>query len=367
MNNTILSWNETDHRAVYSRQLNENPLWYDVNLHTWVAYSYAHCEFILKHTAAFIPPPVMDYALSEKGKLLLKSMARLSNGEHHDASRAAAIMIFVKIKQAPAASILKELLNGIMTEGGFDWVHVVAKQLPARLLLTGLDFDNNDSNYVAENLKDIVRIMLPNKSGQDIQKLNPVVGNVYRMAEKYAGILGLLTGEKQTNELIICNVVGLFIQCYDAGRGLLCNSLLNLVKYGAGRKTDWNKLVTETLRYDPPVHNTRRIAVNDISIGRHTIKAGETILVVLAAANLDENVFANPHQFDLMRGNNDLHLTFGLGGHNCLAKHFCIDMAADICMFLAGNFSRIQILQKEFTYEPQLNVRLVKQLMVSFS
>lgn len=363
----MLSWNETDHRAIYSRQLNENPLWYDVNLHTWAAYGYAHCKFILQHEAAFIPPPVVEDTLSEKGTLLLKSMARLSNGEHHDASRTAAMALFAKIKRAPVALILKELLNGIMTGDGFDWVDVVAKQLPVRLLLTGLDFNDNDSNYVAENLKDLVRIMLPNKSGQDIQKLNPLVDNVYRMAEKYAGTMGLLTGGKQTNELIICNLLGLFIQSYDAGRGLLCNSLLNLVKYGAGRKSDWNKLVMETLRYDPPVHNTRRIAVNDISIDGQTIKAGEIILIVLAAANMDEKVFANPSQFDLTRENNVQHLTFGLGGHNCLAKYFCVDMAAEVCTFLAGNFSRIQILQKEFTYEPQLNVRLVKQLMVSFS
>ncbi len=365
MNNTILNWNEVDHRAIYSRQLKENPLYYDRNLNAWVVYSYEHCKTILQHADALIPPPLIEGAFSENGKLLLKSMARLSNGGQHDTSRAAAMAVFAKIKLVSAGMILKDILDGIPTGDDFDWVDAVAKQLPVRLLLKGLDFNADDSKYVAENLKNLVSIMLPNKTDHDIQWLNPVVDIVYQVAEKYTGILRMLTGEKQTNEVVISNLIGLFIQCYDAGRGLLCNSLLNMVKYKGNKITGWNKLVDETLRHDPPVHNTRRLAATDIAIGGQTIKAGETILVVLAAANLDENVFTNPAQFDLTRGNNDQHLTFGLGGHNCLAKHLCIDMAADVCRFLEENYGHIQILQREFTYETQLNVRLVKQLMIS--
>ena len=90
-------------------------------------------------------------------------------------------------------------------------------------------------------------------------------------------------------------------------------------------------------------------------------------MVALAAANLDDAVFADANRFDLTRGNSGQHLTFGTGGHNCLAKYFCIDMAVDVCRFLAENYGQIHILQKEFTYEPQLNVRLVKQLMINIS
>ena len=209
--------------------------------------------------------------------------------------------------------------------------------------------------------------MLPNNTGQHTERLNPVVETVYNLAEKYAGRAGLLNGEKDWDEAIICNLVGLFIQCYDAGRGLLCNALLNMAKYADHKSTDWKLLINETLRDDPPVHNTRRIAAGDIVIDRQTIKAGETIMAVLAAANLDDAVFTDPTRFDLTRENSDRHLTFGTGGHNCLAKYFCIDMAVEVCRFLAENYGQINILQKKFTYEPQLNVRLVKQLMVRFS
>jgi cytochrome P450 len=145
---------------------------------------------------------------------------------------------------------------------------------------------------------------------------------------------------------------------------------LSLSRYDNGHpdKNDgafYNKLVTETLRRYPPVHNTRRIAVKDIGLGGETIKAGEMVLIVLAAANLDDRVFTGPEKFDLRRDNNDANLTFGLGGHNCIAKYLSIGMAADACRFLVNNYRNINILQKEFTHEPQLNVRLLKQLGIS--
>jgi cytochrome P450 len=364
MNSAILRWEGTDHRAIYLRQLKQNPLYYDPHLKLWAVYSYAHCKAVLEHEDTRIPElPVYD-TLNEKAKLLISKLARLSHGCQHVSGRAAAMAVFQSIKSVNTAQVLKGLIATVPKKNGFDWVEVVGKQLPVRLILTGLNFDEPDSNYVVENLHALVRIMLPDKTGQDIQQLNPVVDGVYHLAEKYAARAGLLHRDKDTDETAICNLIGLIIQCYDGGRGLLCNVLLNIEKYTDYKNIHWRLLVNETLRYDPPVQNTRRVATKDMTIGGQTIKAGETILVVLAAANLDDAMFADPLRFDLMRDNNDRHLTFGLGGHNCLAKHFCIDMAVDVCGFLAENYSQTHILQKEFNYEPQLNVRLVKQLMV---
>jgi cytochrome P450 len=309
----------------------------------------------------------VNEALNEKARILIGKMTRLSNGEQHFVSRAAAMAVFEKIKQVAAGEILKDILGNVSTDAGFDWVETVGKQLPVRLILAGFDFDQVDSNYIAENLPTLVQIMLPNNTGPGIERLNAVVETVYNLVEKYAGLTGLLNGERDWGEAVICNITGLFIQCYDAGRGLLCNALLNMAYYADDKSTDWRPLINETLRYDPPVHYTRRVAARDMVINGQTIKTGEIIMVVLAAANLDDAVFADAGRFDLARGNSDRHLTFGAGGHNCLAKYFCMDMAVDVCRFLAENYRWINILQKEFTYEPQLNLRLVKQLMVSIS
>ncbi len=375
MNSTISNWNDTDYRSIYLKQLKEQPLRYDPDLKIWVVYSYEYCKALLMNEDAHVPAPFIDDngPMNDKLKLLLHKLARISNNKQHLASRGAAMRIYESISKVDVDDVLQQLLSGIAIKNGFDWVGVVGKQLPILVILKGLGFNDDDYAYITANLAMLVRVMLPGKTVEDIEELNPVVSRFYVIVEKYAVTHRLATGEPETDALIICNLIGLFIQCYDAGRGLLCNVLLSLTghnyKQPANKKDAefYNKLVAETLRWDPPVHNTRRIASKDICLGNATIKAGETILIVLGAANLDHRVFKDPGQFDLMRSNNDAHLTFGAGGHNCIAKYFSIGLGADTCRFLANNFQSITILQKEFSYEPQLNVRLVKQLLIKLS
>jgi len=374
MNSTILNWNNADFRSVYLKQLKEQPLCYDPDLKIWVAYSYEYCKALLLSENAHVPTPFIDDngPMNDKLKLLLNKLARISNGKQHLASRGATMRIYENISKVAVDDLLEQLLLGIDIKNEFDWVAVLGKQLPILVILKGLGFNEEDSAYITANLAMLVRVMLPGKTVEDIEELNPVVSRFYAIAEQYAVTHHLATGEPDTDVLMICNLIGLFIQCYDGGRGLLCNVLLSLAgqdKQPINKKDAefYNKLVAETLRWDPPVHNTRRIANKDISLGSETIKAGETILIMLAAANLDDRVFKDPGLFDLMRSNNDVHLTFGAGGHNCIAKYFSIGLAVDTCRFLVSNFQNITILQKEFSYEPQLNVRLVKQLLVKLS
>jgi len=375
MNNTILNWDNADHRTIYSRQLKDHPLYYDPNLKIWVAYSYEYCKALLLNDDAHVPEPVIDdnSPMNDKTKLLLRKLVRISNNEQHLASRDAAMTIFQSINAISVDLVLEQLLERADTKDGFDWVEVVSKQLPILVILKGLGFKEEDSDFIKANLATLVRVMLPNKTVEDVDAINPVVNRFYSVAERYVISHNLAGGQQETTELIICNLIGLFIQCYDGGRGLLCNSLLSLARQLDQQQLNKNdnafykNLVTETLRWDPPVHNTRRVAVRDICLGKEVIKAGETVMIVLAAANLDPDVFKQPSKFYLARGNNDQHLTFGLGGHNCIAKYLSIGMAADTCRFLANNYQNINILQKEFTYEPQLNVRLIRQLMINLS
>ena len=62
------------------------------------------------------------------------------------------------------------------------------------------------------------------------------------------------------------------------------------------------ELVAETLRIDPPIHNTRRFLTDEINVDGQRIAAGQTVLLVLAAAAL-----AQP----------DTPWTFGALGHAC--------------------------------------------------
>ena len=76
--------------------------------------------------------------------------------------------------------------------------------------------------------------------------------------------------------------------------------------------------VEELLRFTNPVQQpTFRYAREDFELGGQLIRRGDVLLPMLASANRDETVFANPDVLDITRSPNR-HLAFGLGVHYCL-------------------------------------------------
>ena len=75
----------------------------------------------------------------------------------------------------------------------------------------------------------------------------------------------------------------------------------------------------EALRYVSPVQYTFRTALADIDLpGDERLEERQTAVLVLAGANRDPAVFADPDRFDIHRDNARRHLAFGFGVHHCL-------------------------------------------------
>jgi cytochrome P450 len=73
------------------------------------------------------------------------------------------------------------------------------------------------------------------------------------------------------------------------------------------------------MRYLGAVRGTGRVASEDIEYRGVTFPAGTLVMLSLAAANLDEAVWADSHRFDIERAPGSAgHLTFGSGIHFCL-------------------------------------------------
>jgi cytochrome P450 len=80
----------------------------------------------------------------------------------------------------------------------------------------------------------------------------------------------------------------------------------------------WPNAVDEILRYDPPVLLTGRSALRDTTVAGARIHKGAVVTTLLAAANRDPEVFADPARFDVTRPNANDHLSFSAGRHYCL-------------------------------------------------
>ncbi len=80
----------------------------------------------------------------------------------------------------------------------------------------------------------------------------------------------------------------------------------------------------ELYRIDSAGQFMGRTALQDVELDGHTIRAGQTVMVCMAAANRDPAKFAEPDvlRFDRGAGKDvDAHITFGAGRHRCLGMH----------------------------------------------
>jgi cytochrome P450 len=80
----------------------------------------------------------------------------------------------------------------------------------------------------------------------------------------------------------------------------------------------WATATDEVLRFDSPVQRTARLAHRDTEIAGEPVAAGQFVSLILAGANRDPAVFANPQRFDVTRTDADRHVAFSQGIHYCL-------------------------------------------------
>jgi cytochrome P450 len=113
-----------------------------------------------------------------------------------------------------------------------------------------------------------------------------------------------------------------------AGHETTTNQLNNTIRSLLENRDQWEALcadpslaantVEEGMRYAGAVIGWRRIALEDVTFRGVTIPKGAQIMLSLASANRDEEVFPDPHKFDIRRDNARKQLTFGNGVHFCL-------------------------------------------------
>jgi len=86
--------------------------------------------------------------------------------------------------------------------------------------------------------------------------------------------------------------------------------------------------VVESVRLASPIRGFTRRVSRDAELGGVSLRAGERIVLLFGAANMDERRFPDPERFDLDRPPGG-HLGWGNGPHTCVGIHLAkLEMAA---------------------------------------
>lgn len=93
------------------------------------------------------------------------------------------------------------------------------------------------------------------------------------------------------------------------------------------------RAVSEFLRFLAPAQATNRVVVQSCELDGVQLKPGDTVVTLMAAANRDPQVFADPDTLDLQRPGNR-HLSFAAGPHMCLGKKLAEEWGQELILRL---------------------------------
>jgi cytochrome P450 len=80
------------------------------------------------------------------------------------------------------------------------------------------------------------------------------------------------------------------------------------------------RAIEEGLRWGAPITSIDRVTTRDVTLAGVKMPKGSVVRVCIAAANRDAKIFADPHEFDVMREQRRS-VVFGYGPHLCIGQH----------------------------------------------
>jgi pimeloyl-[acyl-carrier protein] synthase len=149
-------------------------------------------------------------------------------------------------------------------------------------------------------------------------------------------------GDALTEDEILGTAVTILLGGHETTTRLLTTTLFVLSRHPEEQeklRRNPDLIVTAVekfLRFAGPFHRDQRVAAIDTEVGRKSIKMGDFILMLLAAANRDPRQFPEPDTFDITRSPNR-HVAFGFGPHICLGAPLArLEMSIAVGSILAA-------------------------------
>ena len=242
--------------------------------------------------------------------------------------------------QERVRTICRQIMAEAAERGDVEFVGEVAAQLPNRVIGELFGLPRRDWEYLRKLTERIAAGQDPDIGEPDDATVHggvEMAGYAVELAaarrrdglgdDLTSAILSAQFGDRPMNDM---DFGGFFVQLVTAGndttRSLLSSGLLTLLRHPAQLaelRADRSLLaaaVEEIVRYDNPLHYFRRTATVDTELSGTPIRAGDKVAMYYTSANRDEDVFDDPHTFDIRRDRNP-HLSFGMGIHFCLGAH----------------------------------------------
>jgi cholest-4-en-3-one 26-monooxygenase len=233
--------------------------------------------------------------------------------------------------------VARSIVDGVSARGECDFVVEVAAELPLQVIVEMMGVPDGDRHKIFEWSNRLIGSEDPEYNVSRDEAIGAATEMFMYSAELAAAkrknpgddiISTLLQAEVEGNKLTDTEF-NLFFQLLavagnETTRNLISNGMHFLFEHPdqraklAADRSLLPSAIDEMLRYASPVMYMRRTAPEEFELRGQTIKAGDKIALWYISANRDEDVFEDPHRFDITRSPNE-YVAFGGGG-----PHFCL-------------------------------------------
>ncbi len=246
--------------------------------------------------------------------------------------------------------LFRGILESAIARGDFDFVDDVAVELPMRVFAEMLGAPQEDRRLIVDIGNRILGATDPEyvddyeterERFKHLPFSSPASLEMFEYGRKLAAARRAEPRDDIVTDLVFAEVDGepltphefdlYFLLLAAAGnettRHSLSGGMHELLRHPdqaqrvvAGDEDLATTAADEILRMVTAVHHFRRTATEDVEMRGEVIRAGDKVAMWYTSANRDEDVFEDPHRFDVGRKPNR-HLTFGIGPHFCLGAY----------------------------------------------
>jgi cytochrome P450 len=314
-------------------------------------------------------------------------MSRKEGEEHGRLRRIAAryftarrIELLRESVQQHVDDLVEDMLREVAAGGVADLKRDLANKLPVRVIVDMLGVPQSDRELIWEWSEAVGRLFsLDERSLREadeaIDAFREYVGRtVQRFRETGEGpdlarvMLESRDNEALTEDELVAMYLLILFGGSETTTNLLGNGFLALQRH----RDQWERLVEqpelvrgaidELIRYDSPHHYLPRVAAEDFDLHGTQVRAGQTVVVVMGAANRDETVFTDPDRLDVTRANRSDHLSFAFGAHYCLGAALARLEGDIVFSTLVRRFPDARLLDDQPAYAGSAMLRAIRAL-----
>jgi cytochrome P450 len=330
-------------RAFYSRTLDH-----------WVVTRYMDVRHILKTTSSFSAANALEplTELCPRAASILKdggyaATPALTNVDPpgHSRQRRLANAAFTSKRVASLEPFMRGLAQRSLDEhfrdGSADIIANLAWAFPALVLFRLLGLPESDLALVKKGSGCRGTVMFGQANQDEQVEASRGLASFWRYAATFVEARTETPGDDFVSALVQARdadgdgralsrreTISLMLSMLFAGHETTTNLIGNSLRRLLEDPASWEAIcrdpglipntIEEVLRFDSPVIAWRHKTKEAVEIGDARLPKDAKVLLLLASANRDPTVFAEPDRFDIRRPNAREHLSFGFGVHNCL-------------------------------------------------